>query len=87
MNVEQAQLMTKLATLEINNKRLQSEVADNDDFMAFLHYEFSRLPCCHEEAGPDAHAGTPPMMWVPELVICIAKRYHRDQLAKHRTEL
>lgn len=80
MNVEQAQLMTRLNTLEIVNKRLQNEVADHNDFMAFLRDGFSRLPCCHEEAGPDAHAGTPPMMWVPELVVCIARRYHREQL-------
>lgn len=59
--------------------KLKAAQEDQADFIAFWGGELSRFPCLHDESGPEAHKGTPPMMWAPELIGCIIQRAVADR--------
>jgi hypothetical protein len=62
-------------------KKLKQAQEEHLEFLAFWAAELDRFPCLHEEAGPKAHASSPPMMWAPELLGCIIQRAVKDRLA------
>lgn len=55
-----------------------AEIADQSDFMAFMHTELAKFPCLCEDGK---HADTAPMFW-PELIRCIVARAVKDAQAE-----
>lgn len=71
-------MQTELQLLRAEIASLRAQLADQDDFMAYMTAELAGFKCMHEDG---THDSTPPMFW-PELVACIRARGIKDALAK-----